>query len=195
MDNFSYIIADEVSKEAAVVDSSYNEAAIERLLLEQGFKLRYLINTHEHSDHTAGNLKLRQKFHAKVVAHRESTRSHDIEVDDGSILTVGSIPMKFLHTPGHSPDSICVVVDRQKLLTGDTLFVGECGRTDMPGGNAGDLYDSLFNKLMKLDSGIEVYPGHDYGSSASSTIDRERRTNYVLKPRSKAEFVEFMTQP
>jgi glyoxylase-like metal-dependent hydrolase (beta-lactamase superfamily II) len=100
-----------------------------------------------------------------------------------------------LYTPGHTPDGICLLVDNQKLLTGDTLFVGECGRTDLPGGNAKILYDSLFNKLLKLDDAIEVYPGHDYGVKPSSTIGYERKTNYVLKPRNLKEFLAFMNQP
>jgi len=83
-------------------------------------------------------------------------------------------------------------VDNQKLLTGDTLFVGEGGRTDLPGGNSRSLYDSLFNKLLKLDDAVEVYPGHDYGPKPYSTIGEQRRTNYVLQPRSLAEFIAFM---
>jgi glyoxylase-like metal-dependent hydrolase (beta-lactamase superfamily II) len=100
--------------------------------------------------------------------------------------------IKVIYTPGHTPDSICLLVDNKKLLTGDTLFVGECGRTDLPGGNSESLYDSLFNKLLKLSDDVEVYPGHDYGLKPYSTIGEERRTNYVLQPRSLMEFVEFM---
>lgn len=88
-----------------------------------------------------------------------------------------------------------VLVDSKKLITGDTLFVGECGRVDLPGGSAEKLYDSLFNKLMQLDDSIEVYPGHDYGPKPSSTIGEQRQTNYVLQHRSLAEFEEFMSQP
>ena len=86
-------------------------------------------------------------------------------------------------------------MDGKKLLTGDTLFVGECGRTDLPGGNAKSMHDSLFNRLLKLGDDVEVYPGHDYGEKRSSTIGAERRANYVLQPRSLEEFVEFMSQP
>jgi len=86
-------------------------------------------------------------------------------------------------------------VDKKKLLTGDTLFVGECGRTDLPGGSAEDLYHSLFGKLMKLDDNIEVYPGHNYGPKPHSTIGVERRTNYVLQKRTVEEFIAFMNGP
>jgi glyoxylase-like metal-dependent hydrolase (beta-lactamase superfamily II) len=116
-------------------------------------------------------------------------------VDDGDIIHIGSIPVKIIHTPGHTPDGICLLVDNQKLLTGDTLFVGECGRTDMPGGNSKNMYNSLFNKILKLNDDVEVYPGHDYGPKPSSTIGEEKRSNYTLEPRSLAEFIEFMNQP
>ncbi|MCW4001448.1 MAG: MBL fold metallo-hydrolase [Candidatus Bathyarchaeota archaeon] len=194
-DNFSYLIADPKTKEAAAVDSSYNADAIIGVIKENGFTLKYIISTHGHSDHTAGNMELHQIFGAKLVAHKQSRLPCDLAVDDGDVLRVGDVPLKVLYTPGHTPDGICLLVDEQKLLTGDTLFVGECGRTDLPGGNARQLYDSLFHKLLLLDDSIEVYPGHDYGASPSSTIGIQRRTNYVLRPRGLKEFLEFMNQP
>ena len=86
-------------------------------------------------------------------------------------------------------------MNNEKVLTGDTLFVGECGRTDFPGGNSKSMYDSLFNKLLKLNDAVEVYPGHDYGIKRSSTIGEERKSNYTLESRSVEDFVEFMKQP
>jgi len=193
-DNFSYVIADEASGEAAVVDSSYNADVLIRLLNACGFKLKYVFNTHGHSDHTGGDEALRSAYGAKTVAHRLSKNAPDVSVGDGDILLVGAVSIRVIHTPGHTPDGVCLLVDG-KLLTGDTLFVGECGRTDLPGGDARRLYDSLFNKLLKLDDAVEVYPGHDYGLKAFSSIGEERRSNYVLQPRSIDEFVEFMGQP
>lgn len=194
-DNFSYLIADEASREAAVVDSSYNADVLIRLLNDRGFKLKYVINTHCHADHTGGNEALRSAFGAKIVAHRLSIITLDLAVGDGDVIYVGSVGIKVIHTPGHTPDGVCLLVDGTKLLTGDTLFVGECGRVDMPGGSARSLYDSLFNKLMKLDDAVEVYPGHDYGVRPVSSIGEERRSNYVLQPRSVEEFVAFMRMP
>jgi glyoxylase-like metal-dependent hydrolase (beta-lactamase superfamily II) len=191
-DNFSYIIADETTREAAVVDSSFNAGEIIRVLKTERLTLKYVVNTHGHSDHTAGNTELLSVFNAKTVAHKLSRINADIKVDDGDILRVGDVSIKVIYTPGHTPDGICLLVDNKKLLTGDTLFVGECGRTDLPGGNSRSLYDSLFNKLLKLDDAVEVYPGHDYGPKPSSTIGEQRRTNYVLQPRSPTEFIEFM---
>ncbi|MCW4047216.1 MAG: MBL fold metallo-hydrolase [Candidatus Bathyarchaeota archaeon] len=193
-DNFSYIIADDTTREAAVVDSSYNAGELTRVLRSERLNLKYIISTHSHSDHTAGNEELRSLFRAKTVAHVLSKSRPDIAVNDGDALTLGTVRIKIIHTPGHTPDSICLLADG-KLLTGDTLFVGECGRTDLPGGNARSMYDSLFNKLMKLSDGVEVYPGHDYGPKPSSTIGEEKRTNYTLQPRTLAEFINFMRQP
>jgi len=194
-DNFSYIIADEGTKEAAVVDSSYNADEIIRIIKNQNLQLKYVINTHGHSDHTAGNTELTIIFGAKIVAHKKSILHPDLSVDEGDELNVGKIFIKIIYTPGHTTDGICLFVDHQKLLTGDTLFVGECGRTDFPGGNSKSMYDSLFNKLRKLDDEVEVYPGHDYGAKASSTIGEEKKSNYTLQPRSLNDFIEFMNQP
>ena len=194
-DNFSYIIADDTTGEAAVVDSSYNAGEITRIIKAENLKLKYIINTHGHSDHASGNQELRSISTAKIVAHNLSRINPDIKVNDGDTLNIGAIPVKVIHTPGHTPDSICLLVNNQKLLTGDTLFVGECGRTDLPGGNSKSMYNSLFHKILKLNDNIEVYPGHDYGQKLSSTIGEERRSNYTLEPRSLSEFIEFMKQP
>src|SRR5665647_1342193 len=193
-DNFSYIIADEENGEAAVVDSSYNADEIVKTIKTQKLQLKYVINTHGHSDHTAGNTELQSIFGAKIVAHKQSKIHPDIAVDEGDRLNVGKISLKIIYTPGHTTDSICLLVNDQKLLTGDTLFVGECGRTDFPGGNTKSMYESL-NRLIKLNDNIEVYPGHDYGIKPTSTIGAEKKSNYTLQPRSLKEFIEFMSQP
>jgi hydroxyacylglutathione hydrolase len=193
-DNFSYIVADENTKEAAVVDSSYNADEIIKAIKNEKLHLKYIINTHGHSDHTAGNTELQSIFGAKIVAHKQSKIHPDLSVDEGDTLNVGKISVKIIFTPGHTADSICLFVNDQKLLTGDTLFVGECGRTDFPGGNTKSMYESL-NRLIKLNDNVEVYPGHDYGLKPSSTIGDEKKSNYTLQPRSLMEFIEFMSQP
>jgi hydroxyacylglutathione hydrolase len=193
-DNFSYIIADEASGDAIVVDPSFNADAILQVVHRQGFTVQYVVNTHHHRDHSAGNRAIQARTGAKVVAHQLAQVNQDVDVDDGDTLRVGGIRIEVIHTPGHSPDSVSLLV-KGKLLTGDTLFVGECGRTDLPGGSATALYHSLFQKLLTLDDGVEVYPGHDYGSKPQSTIGEEKQTNYVLKPRTLREFIEFMQAP
>ncbi len=194
-DNFSYIIADENSKEAAVVDSSFNASQIIDIIKANNFHLKYIINTHGHSDHTAGNTELRTIYGSKIVAHRLSRVDFNVAVDDGDELKVGQVCIIIIYTPGHTPDGICLLINDTKLLTGDTLFVGECGRTDLSGGNPKSMYDSLFNKLLKLNDSIEVYPGHDYGQKPSSTIGEQRKTNYTLQPQNLEEFIEFMKEP
>jgi len=193
-DNFSYIIADDASKEAAVVDPSFNSDALILVLKDQNLRVKYIINTHGHTDHTAANEVIRSRFGAKVVAHKLTRIDKNIAVVDGDILRLGQLAIKVIHTPGHSRDSICLLTEN-KLLTGDTLFVGECGRTDSKGGSPRDMYFSLFHKLMRLDDKIEVYPGHDYGSVPHSTIGIERETNYTLAKRTLNEFIEFMKEP
>jgi hydroxyacylglutathione hydrolase len=194
-DNFSYIVADESTREAAVVDSSYNASELTRILKAENFSLTYVFTTHGHSDHSAGNQELVSEFGAKTAAHRFSKTNPDVKLDEGDVFKVGSIAIKVIYTPGHTPDGICLLINNKLLLTGDTLFIGECGRTDLPGGNSRSMYDSLFNKLLKLGDDVEVYPGHDYGKVPHSTLGKEKRSNYVLQPRSVEEFLEFMSQP
>ena len=190
-DNFSYIIADDVTREAAVVDPSYNAETIIQIAKRDGLNPKYIINTHGHGDHTAGNDDIKEFFNAKIVAHK-TARTKDISVTDGDTLKLGKTIIKVIHTPGHTPDGICLLTDG-KLLTGDTLFIGECGRTDMPGASPEAMYGSLLNKLSKLDDKIEVYPGHDYGPKPSSTIGEEKKTNYTLEKRTLKEFLAFMS--
>jgi glyoxylase-like metal-dependent hydrolase (beta-lactamase superfamily II) len=193
-DNFSYIIADEEAAEAAVVDSSFNSGEIIKVLKAKKFRLKYIINTHGHSDHTAGNAELSAIFGGKIVAYKLSRVNFDIAVEDGDVLSVGGVSIKIIYAPGHTVDSVCLLVDNKKLLTGDTLFVGECGRTDLPGGSSKSMYDSLFNKLLKLNDDVEVFPGHDYGLKPSSTVGEEKRSNYTLQPRSLEDFIVFMKE-
>ena len=194
MQNFAYLIGDEKTKLAAVVDPAWDIEKILDVAKSHGLRIVYAINTHNHPDHTSGNDELVKATGAKIVAREASRKRKDIGAKDDETLHLGSLEIKLIHTPGHSPDHVCVLVDR-KLMTGDALFVGECGRTDLPGGSSEQLYDSLFNKLMKLPDDVEVYPGHDYGPKPHSTIAYEKAHNYVLKPRTVREFVQFMKEP
>ena len=194
MENFAYLIGDEKAGLAAVVDPAWDIQKILELARKNGLRVIYAINTHHHPDHTSGNDEIVKATGAKIVAHEASGNRKDIAAKDGETLRLGSLELKLIHTPGHSPDHMCVLVDG-KLMTGDTLFVGECGRTDLPGGSSEQLYGSLFNKLMKLPDHIEVYPGHNYGPKPHSTIGYEKTHNYVLKPRTAGEFVQFMREP
>ncbi len=190
--NFSYIIADENTKEAAVVDPGFNADEVKTLLDSENMKLLYVINTHDHIDHVLGDDALSLRFGAKTVSHRLSKTTTAVRVDEGDVIQVGSVSIKVIYTPGHSVDSICLLVDDKKLLTGDTLFVGSIGNVDLTGGDEKSLYDSLFNKLLTLGDNVEVYPGHDHGARSSSTLGEEKQTNKALQSRSYEEFVRSM---
>jgi glyoxylase-like metal-dependent hydrolase (beta-lactamase superfamily II) len=193
-DNFSYVIGDDRTREAAIVDPSFNGDRIIEYSRQNNLKIKYIILTHHHPDHVGESGKLKDVLGAKLVAHRLSSVKKDLEVDDGDFLMLGGLEVKVIHTPGHTRDGICLLADGI-VLTGDTLFVGECGRTDLPDGSSEEMFDSLFNKLMALDDDIQVYPGHDYGGTPHSSIGEERKSNYTLRRRSLAEFVNFMKEP
>jgi glyoxylase-like metal-dependent hydrolase (beta-lactamase superfamily II) len=194
MQNFTYLIWDDETKEAAIIDPSWDLDKVLKEAKARSLKIRYILNTHTHHDHCLGNEYVKKKTGAETIGGKGAKVKIDKVVGDGEQIPLGQSHIEVISTPGHSPDSICYLF-QGNLFTGDTLFVGECGRTDLPGGSAEDLYESLFNKILRLDDSIKVYPGHDYGFSPHSTIGYERKNNYTLKQRTKEEFVRFMTTP
>lgn len=187
MANFTYIIGDETTRVAAVIDPSWDLEIIIDELRRSNLKLEYIINTHTHFDHVLGNEQLKALTNARIVMHKNSEMEKDVAVDDGDIITLGDLKIRVLHTPGHSKDSICLLAEN-RLFTGDTLFVGSCGRVDLPGGDATELYESL-KRLASLGDDIEVYPGHDYGRERCSTIGNEKASNPVFRAKSREEFI------
>ena len=192
MANFTYVLADETS-EAAVIDPSWDLDKVLEIIIDNKLNLKYIINTHTHFDHVLGNEKIASKTNAKIVQHRSSNQPHDLSVDEGQELLLGQSRLHILYTPGHSNDSICIIVNEKSIITGDTLFVGNCGRVDLPGGNASAMFDSLLNKLTNLDDSLIVYPGHNYGEKVTSTLGEEKQSNSTLKPRSRDDFMRFMS--
>jgi len=192
--NFSYVVADENTKGAVVVDPGFDSDEIESLLSQESLKLVYIINTHDHVDHVVGDDALKQRFGAKTVSHKLSNLTTDIRVDEGDVLQLGNIRIGVIYTPGHTVDSVCFLVDRKKLLAGDTLLVGRVGRTTMDGGDLRSLFESLFSKILKLADDVELYPGHEHGGKTSSTLGEEKRANRALQARSYEEFVELVGQ-
>ncbi|WXG43745.1 MAG: MBL fold metallo-hydrolase [Promethearchaeati archaeon SRVP18_Atabeyarchaeia-1] len=193
-DNFSYVVGDIEEGQAAVVDPPYEYKRVLDLAASRNLKIIYIINTHAHYDHTQGNERLKKATGARIVAYENSIVRKDVAVKEGDIIKLGGINIRVIHTPGHSPDGISLLVENKIVMTGDTLFVGECGRADLPGSDPRKLYDSL-SKLTKLPDSVEVYPGHDYGPKPHSTIGYEKKNNYTLKPRTKQQFVKFMEEP
>ena len=194
MKNFAYIISDNDTKKTAIVDPAWEIDKILDITTKNNLNIIYIINTHSHFDHISGNEEIIKQTNAKLISYYKSPQKPDIPVSENDEITLGNTTMKVIHTPGHCPDSICLIIGN-KILTGDTLFVGNCGRIDLPGGNIDELYTSLFNKIYKLDDKLEVYPGHDYGKKPFSTIEYEKKHNYVLEPRNLNEFTEFMSTP
>ncbi|MBE9536766.1 MAG: MBL fold metallo-hydrolase [Proteobacteria bacterium] len=198
MDNFAYLLADDFQRIGTVVDPGWPGDGVARLMQqaeEDGVDIKYIVLTHSHNDHTAGVTELVAKTGAEIVIHEEELPpaakkgfDYDITVKGNDLLNLGGLELRIIHTPGHSPGSICLY-SGGKLFTGDTLFVGGCGRADLSGSDPQQLYDSLFNKLLALPDETEVYPGHDYGDTPSSTIGAERQENRFLKTRSTEDFV------
>jgi hydroxyacylglutathione hydrolase len=191
MQNFTYVLEDEETKEAVIIDPSWDLDLVIDTLERNALKVKYVINTHHHFDHTIGNDAIVKHTKSKILQHESSTLKNDMRLTDGEKVKFGNSELTVMHTPGHSKDSICLVGDG-KIFSGDALFVGNCGRVDLPGGSAIELYHSLFDIIYKLDDNLMLYPGHNYGSSPNSTIGKEKKTNFVLQPRTEEEFVNFM---
>ena len=196
MEVFCYIMACPTTKDALVIDPAGDEERIVERIKEKGLNPKYIVNTHGHGDHLCGNDKVKALTDAKIVMHeldnqmftspqgQETARQWgftpsppaDMTVKDGDEIIVGDISLKVIHTPGHTPGGICLLGDGN-LCTGDTLFVGGIGRTDLPGASVTQFMTSIKERLLILPGETIVWPGHDYGSTPSSTIDTEKRTN------------------
>jgi len=192
MQNFTYIVEDDDTNEAIIIDPSWELIELELLIKRNNLKIKYIVNTHHHFDHTLGNEAMTESTKAPIIQHESSELKHDITVKDGDYIEFGNSKLKVLHTPGHSKDSICLIGDN-KIFSGDTLFVGNCGRIDLPGGSAKELYHSLFDVLHSLDDNLVLYSGHNYGISKISTIGEEKTTNPVMQKRTEQQFVEMMS--
>jgi len=195
MSNFSYLFGCRDTKTAAVVDPAFDMDRIFEQAASDGFTIKHIFTTHSHYDHIGGHTRMIEKTGASVVAHRlaldplsKNQIPVDIVVEDNDEVQVGNVRVKIIHTPGHTPEGICLLIDGRKLVTGDTLFIGDCGRTDLPGGSSKRLFESIENKLKTLDASVEVYPGHDYGDRPFSTIGEEKKNNPAMKCENVEEF-------
>ena len=191
----SYLIGCPETHVAAVIDPEQRQIDCYRgLAARDGLRIRYVIETHTHADHFSGAGQLAEETGATVVAHRLSPAPHTkLRLEDGELLYVGGLALQALHTPGHTRDSLCLLTG-DRVFTGDTLLIGGTGRTDLPTGDPDALYDSLFNKLLKLDPALIVYPAHDYKGRSSSTLAAEIADNPRLQKKDRAEFVAMMRE-
>lgn len=188
MQNFVYLLADRPGGEGLVVDSGWETRPILDAVKEAGVRVRFAVATHNHPDHTASLGDLAKALGAKVVAHERSPVDHDLAVKGGDVLRIGGAEVKVIYTPGHTRDSICLY-DGRDLFTGDTLFIGNCGRTDLPGGSAEEMFRSLHDVILRLPPSTIVYPGHDYGDVPSRSLGEEALSNPTLSARSYGEFI------
>ena len=188
----SYILGCARDKICVVIDPEIDKADDYVELVDFfGAKLLYAIDTHTHADHNSACKVMRERYGIQVIMHRAADAPYvDIRVDDGDEIKFGRQSLKVIHTPGHTEDATCLLLD-DRIFTGDTLLIGGCGRTDLPGGSAESQWQSL-RRLEALGSEIRVYPGHDY-REAVSTLGDEKQKNPRLTMASKEEFIHFMT--
>jgi glyoxylase-like metal-dependent hydrolase (beta-lactamase superfamily II) len=206
MVNFVYLIGDRATGEAFVVDPAY---AIDDLIEragEDGMRIVGALATHHHPDHVGGSMMghritgiadLLGAADVRVHVHRDEAQwikrvtgvsdSDLVAHDSGDTVEVGSVPVQLLHTPGHTPGSQCFLVDGL-LVSGDTLFLDGCGRTDLPGSDAEAMFDSL-QRLAGLPDDVVVYPGHRYSVASTGTLEAIKATNYVFKPKTREQWL------
>jgi glyoxylase-like metal-dependent hydrolase (beta-lactamase superfamily II) len=207
MVNFVYLIGDRSTGEAVAVDPAYAPGELIDLVEADGLHLVGALATHYHADHVGGSLfghpiaglvdlleRTSVPIHVQSAEAPWVVRAAGIGEDDlvehspGDVLSVGSVEIAFLHTPGHTPGSQCFLVDG-RLVAGDTLFLNGCGRTDLPGSDPQQMYDSLFNTLSALPGSTVVYPGHLYSEEPSATLEETKQWNPVLAPRTPGQWL------
>jgi hydroxyacylglutathione hydrolase len=197
MANFCYLVGDETLKTCALIDPAFETDRILAAAGDLGYRVTHIINTHGHSDHTAGNEAIKTATGAKLLIHAvdanrlgkvvhktfsrilggKGSPAPDVLLNDNDLIQIGDgTNLRVIHTPGHTPGSICLYSDGH-IFTGDTLFVGAVGRTDLPGGSSKQLLTSIQEKIYTLPGSTIVWPGHDYGPYPSSTIEQEKHTN------------------
>jgi hydroxyacylglutathione hydrolase len=205
MQNFVYLIGDPETRECVAVDPAWEIDTIVEQIEADGMRLNGVLVTHTHQDHVGGHLfghdipgieELLARVPAKVYVHaaeREFLRgfgSDLVKVESGATLGVGKRTITFVHTPGHTPGSQCFLVDG-RLISGDTLFIRSCGRTDLPGSDPKEMYTSLTQRLGTLPDDTVVFPGHNYGGTVT-TIGDEKRSNPMMRFRSMTDFLRAM---
>ena len=206
MANFVYLIGCRRTREAVIVDPAWEISTLLEVARQDDYQIKAMLITHWHPDHAGGNLfgqnipgaaEMLEHVQAKVYIHKSEVeriavpRSEIVPTDAHTTLEIGDLRIACIHTPGHTPGSQCFQV-HDRVVSGDTLFIGSCGRTDLPDSNPADLYSSL-QKLMKLEEETLVFPGHNYAEHAThTTMGTEKRRNPFCRFGSKTEFLNAM---
>ncbi len=180
--NFSYLIGCPNTKQGLFVDPAFEPERFLGRIKKHDLTLDYILNTHGHRDHTSANQSLRRATGARVANHPENRVESDEDLTHEDQIEIGNLHVKVFHTPGHSEGSCSFLVNEDRLLTGDTLFVGKVGGTSNDGPDARQQYESIHNVLMQFPDHVRIYPGHDYGPKPHSTIGWEKENNpFVMK--------------
>jgi len=189
----TYLLACENTHKAALIDPIKDK--VDRYLAMLAYydcKLDAIIDTHTHADHRTASWELHDLTGAPVIMHRRAPAPHvDIHVDDGQSIPIGTIRLRVFHTPGHTPDGISLYTEN-RVFTGDTLLIHGTGRADFAGGDAGEEYDAITQKLFALPDETLVFPAHDYRGHTHSTIGEEKRTNPRVAGRTRQEYIDLM---
>lgn len=207
MVNFVYLVGDRETGDAVVIDPAYDIKGVLGVLADDDMRLVGALATHYHPDHVGGDMMghrisgvkellaispvpvhVQQEESTWVQRVTEASASDLVEHTSGDVVMVGEIPIELIHTPGHTPGSQCFFVDGN-LVSGDTLFLEGCGRTDFPGGDAAQLYESLTTRLAKVPDDAVLFPGHMYSPEPSATMGATRQWNYVFRPRNAQEWL------
>ena len=189
----SYLLGCETTRAAVLIDPELTQIDHYRgLCAQHGLTIKYVIDTHTHADHLSASKELGNLLGVPIVMNRLSPAPHaTMRLDDGDMLIAGTLKLRALHTPGHTRDSMSLVME-DRVFTGDTLLIGGTGRSDLPTGDPHQLYESLFEKLLKLPSETMVFPAHDYKGRHYSSIGQEITDNPRLQKTDRAEFVAMM---
>jgi glyoxylase-like metal-dependent hydrolase (beta-lactamase superfamily II)/rhodanese-related sulfurtransferase len=189
----SYLIGCAETCAAALIDPEISQVdRYQALAARHGLRFHYVIDTHTHADHFSATQKVGRHLGVPIVMHQACPQPFvDMRLGDRELIVLGRLRIQVHHTPGHTRDSMCLLLE-DRVFTGDTLLIGATGRTDLPTGDPAALHDSLFNRLLTLDPALKVFPAHDYKGRSHSTIGQELATNPRLQKRDRDEFVEMM---
>ena len=207
MQNFVYLIGSTETRKVAVVDGAWGIDEILRIATKDEVEITHALVTHTHPDHVGGRFagmeiegvtELLGKCKAKVVVHKAEAEflkalspSDIIKAESGDKIDVGGVEIQLLHTPGHTPGSQCFLIDN-RIVSGDTLFIGSCGRVNLPGSNPEQMYYSLTQKLMALPDDTVLFPGHNYSDQPTSTIGQQKQSNPYFQFHSLKQFLSAM---
>ncbi len=195
LQNFLYFLGDAATKEIAIIDPAWDVNFLRKKAQTQGFQITMVLLTHGHPDHVNGLEEFLLTYDVPVyISQHEALffkpKCKNLkEISSQQKLKIGKIEIECLHTPGHSPGCQCFLIGNQ-LISGDTIFIDGCGRCDLPGSDPKQMYDSLYNKIMKLPDSTVIYPGHNYGPIEYDTLAHQKQTNPYLQCHNLQEFLE-----